>query len=275
MKIYQPVSPESLATMTTQDIRDHFLMENLWAIDAATFHYVDDRMIVGGLFPIKQLVSLTDPSFFSPKEFLEHREVAFVNLGGEATVNADGVIYRLKRLDVLYLGKGQKDVVVASVIPDHPAKIYVVSTVAEVSHPNQLIQYETLTPLSLGTSAEANTRSLYKIIHPNGVKSSRLMLGMTFLKPGSVWNTMPPHTHLKRMETYLYFDMAPKQIVVHLLGEPHATKHLIVKNEQAVISPNYSIHSGVGTQAYAFIWAMSGENQSFDDMQKIEPENLK
>jgi 4-deoxy-L-threo-5-hexosulose-uronate ketol-isomerase len=275
MKIKPIVSKQELSELSTNGIRDSFLIDSLFLTDQLSLNYLEDRMIVGGVFLKEKTLVLEDSTFFSNSFFLENREVALVGLAGEALIEIDGQVFDLKPLDTLYIGRGHLLIKMSTKNKEFPAKIYIVSTIAEVQHPIKLTSLHHLKASHLGQSQDANMRKLYKIIYPDGVRSSRLMLGMTFLESGSVWNTMPPHTHQKRMETYLYFNLAPEQIVCHLMGEPNATRHVIVKNEEVVISPSYSIHSGVGTQAYAFIWCMSGENQSFEDMQKVQPKDLK
>lgn len=275
MIVYASVSSRELSTFTTEQIRQHFLIEGLFKPNELTLNYLEDRMIVGGAMPTNQPILIQDLNFFKDGYFLEHRELAMFNLGGIARIEVDNTNFSLDRHSTLYIGRGHRLVKVYAQDLNNPPKLYLVSTVAEVQHPNTLVHLSDITPMKLGSQLDCNTRLLYKIIHPAGIKSSRLMLGITLLEPGNVWNTMPPHTHMKRMESYMYFNLPAHHTVVHLLGEPHATRHVMVQNEQVVISPNYSIHSGVGTQNYAFVWAMSGENQSFDDMQKVTPESLK
>jgi 4-deoxy-L-threo-5-hexosulose-uronate ketol-isomerase len=275
MIIKQNISNKEVTTLDTHGLRQAFLIDSLFLNDQFSFYYLEDRMIVGGVVLVDKTMLLEDTSFFPKSYFLENREVAFVNLGGEALIEVDGQPYHLIHLDTLYIGKNHKLITLRAFQPSSPAKIYIVSTVSETQHPTKQVSLSQMKANQLGQTQDANMRKLYKIIYPEGIKSSRLMLGMTFLEPGSVWNTMPPHTHQKRMETYLYFNLPTDHVVVHLMGEPNATRHIVVKNEELVISPNYSIHSGVGTQAYAFIWCMSGENQSFDDMKKILPTELK
>jgi 4-deoxy-L-threo-5-hexosulose-uronate ketol-isomerase len=274
--IIKPIlSKSEMSRLDTNGIRESFLIESLFLPDQLSLHYLEDRMIVGGAILKEKTLVLEDSGFFANSFFLENREVALVNLGGDALIEVDGQTFTLKRLDTLYIGRGFRMVKLMAKNVAFPAKIYIVSTIAEIQHPIKLMSFSELNANQLGQTQDANMRKLFKIIYPGGIISSRLMLGMTFLEPGSVWNTMPPHTHQKRMETYLYFNLPPDQIVCHLMGEPEATRHVIVKNEELVISPSYSIHSGVGTQAYAFIWCMSGENQSFDDMQKVMAKDLK
>jgi 4-deoxy-L-threo-5-hexosulose-uronate ketol-isomerase len=275
MNIKPIVSKNEMSRLDTNGIRESFLIESLFLPDQLSLHYLEDRMIVGGAILKEKTLLLEDHGFFANSFFLENREVALVNLSGDALIEVDGQTFTLKHLDTLYIGRGYRMVKLMAKNVAFPAKIYIVSTIAEIQHPIKLMSFSELNANQLGQTQDANMRKLYKIIYPGGIKSSRLMLGMTFLEPGSVWNTMPPHTHQKRMETYLYFNLPLDQIVCHLMGEPQATRHVIVKNEELVISPSYSIHSGVGTQAYAFIWCMSGENQSFDDMQKVMAKDLK
>jgi 4-deoxy-L-threo-5-hexosulose-uronate ketol-isomerase len=198
-----------------------------------------------------------------------------INVGGRGTIRVDGKAYDLANLDCLYVGMGAKNVTFESADRSAPAKFFLLSCPAHATYPTTLARKEEANPVHLGSQATANQRTIYQYIHPKGIKSCQLVMGFTHLAEGSVWNTMPPHTHSRRTEIYFYFDVAPNQVVSHFMGPPENTRHLFVHNEQAVLSPAWSIHCGCGTQAYKFIWAMAGENQVFDDMDKVGPLELR
>ncbi|NJL27907.1 MAG: 5-dehydro-4-deoxy-D-glucuronate isomerase, partial [Thermoanaerobaculia bacterium] len=205
----------------------------------------------------------------------ERRELGILNIGGAGTVTVDGVEYPLANRDALYVGRGSKTIGFASDAAETPARYYLVSFPAHTAYPTTLVRPSDTEPVRLGSAETANQRTLYKLIHPGGVKSCQLVMGFTVLEPGSVWNTMPPHTHERRMEVYLYFDMPADARVFHFMGRAEATRHLVVASGQAVISPSWSIHCGAGTGAYTFCWAMGGENQAFDDMDFLTLAQLK
>lgn len=269
------VHPYDFKTYTTQQVRNEFLIENLFEYGKQkTVYSHPDRVIIGGICPDK-------PAFFeSGKEiasdfFLQRREVGIINIGGKGVIKADGTEYSLNTKDGLYIGMGIKEVIFSSEDINNPAKFYFISTPAHTAYPVQKINIAATEPLYLGSSKESNKRILYKLIHPQGVKSCQLVMGMTILEPGSVWNTMPCHTHERRVEVYLYFGLSGDNAVFHFMGEPDETRHIVLRNEEAVISPSWSIHSGAGTGSYTFIWAMAGENQAFDDMDAIKTGGLK
>ena len=233
-----------------------------------------DRIIVGGFCPV-QSIRLEAGKEIGADFFLQRREIGIINIGPAGTVTVDGVAYQLEQTDGLYIGMGAKEVVFSSLDANNPAKFYWNSTPAHANYPTQLIRREQVQPNRLGTKQQANERTIYKYIHPQGAKSCQLVMGMTVLEPGSVWNTMPCHTHDRRMEVYFYLNMPNDATVFHLMGEPSETRHIIMRNEEAVISPSWSIHSGVGTANYTFIWGMAGENQIFDDMDHVAMKDLK
>ncbi|XEC94156.1 5-dehydro-4-deoxy-D-glucuronate isomerase [Paenibacillus tarimensis] len=277
MEVRHATNPTDIKTYTTERLRKDFLIENLFQEGQVTMVYTHyDRMIVGGAVPTKEPLLVEDTETLKTDFFLERREVAFLNIGGgEAVIIADGETHELGKLDALYVGKGVKDVQLASKDAANPAKIYFCSALAHASLPTKKMLIDNANPLHLGSSETSNERTIYQYIHADGVQSCQLMLGVTMFKPGSVWNTMPAHVHDRRMEAYLYFDMQPDTRIVHLMGEPSETRHLIVANEQAIISPPWSVHSGAGTSSYSFCWSMAGENYTFKDMDFVPMDQLK
>jgi 4-deoxy-L-threo-5-hexosulose-uronate ketol-isomerase len=271
-------SPDAHAyrTMTNSELRKHFLIDSLFGPDAVPMTYSDvDRSITGSAVPMRGALELTaSKKEMAAEYFLERREIGIINIGGKGIVFADGVSYALAQKDCLYLGRGTKSVTFRSDSAAQPAKFYFVSFPAHATYPSVHVRSSEAEPSRLGSQQDANKRTINKYIHPNGVKSCQLVMGLTELEEGSVWNTMPVHTHQRRSEIYMYFNMEKDAMVVHLLGEPSETKHLIVRDGQAVISPSWSIHSGAGTRNYSFIWAMGGENQVFDDMDWVSAGNL-
>ena len=256
--------------MTTQELRSNFLCEDLMidnAVQLVYSHY--DRMIVGGAKPVDEIVELPNHPELKADYFLERRELGIINVGGAGQVTADGENFAVNKLDCLYLGKGMKKISFRSLGERTPAIFYFLSAPAHQSHPNRLMKKEEASPVTIGETKTANHRTIYKYIHADGIKSAQLVMGLTVLAEGSVWNTMPPHTHTRRMEAYFYFDVPDGQRVVHLMGEPQETRHLIVANNQAIISPPWSIHAGSGTSNYGFIWGMAGENYVYTDMDAV------
>ncbi len=262
--------------MTTEELRGNFLVENLFAAGAITMIYSDvDRAIIGGIVPLKEpLKLLASKKEMAAEYFCERREVGIINIGGEGTISVDGTIFSLQKNDVLYIGRGSKEVTFFSISADAPAQFYLMSYPAHKEYPTALAKFTDAEPQPLGSAADANKRTIYKYIHLNGIKSCQLVMGMTILDEGSVWNTMPSHTHVRRSEVYMYFDLRSDSMVFHFMGEPDQTRNIIVRNGQAVISPSWSIHSGAGTRNYAFVWAMGGENQEFSDMDAIPMKDL-
>jgi 4-deoxy-L-threo-5-hexosulose-uronate ketol-isomerase len=276
MDMRYPSHPDKVKHFSTAQLRDEFLIPTLFTDDAVTMVYSHiDRVIVGGACPVSNTLDLKA----SPKEigadfFLQRREIAVVNVGGNGKVIADGTGYDLCKLDGLYVGMGTQTLQFTSDKPEQPAHFYFVSTPAHMTYPTVHIPISSAEPVHLGSPSSSNERTINKYIHPDGVKSCQLVMGVTLLEPNNMWNTMPAHTHARRMEVYFYFDLNQDQVVFHLMGEPHETRHLVVRNEQAVISPSWSIHSGMGTGNYAFIWAMAGENQTFSDMDAVAMSDL-
>ncbi len=276
MEVRYATNPTDFKTYTTERLRKEFLIENLFQDDKLAMVYTHyDRMIVGGIVPVKQRLELEAADALKTEYFLERREIGFINIGGDGMIEVEGQSYELSRLDALYVGKGNEKVSFSSMDPSNPARLYFCSAPAHAVIPVQQASLEKATPNHLGSVENSNERTLYQYIHADGLQSCQLMMGVTVMKSGSVWNTMPAHTHDRRMEAYLYFDVQEDARVFHFMGEPEETRHLVVKNEQAVISPSWSIHSGAGTRNYAFIWAMAGENYTFKDMDIVPMDRLK
>lgn len=268
-------NPEDARHYTTEKLRGEFLIEGLFREDTVKMVYShSDRVIAGGVMPLGP-VRLIAGNELRAEYFLERREMGIINIGAAGIVAVDGRDFELGPKDGLYIGKGAKDIVFASSNPNAPAKFYFISTPAHMEYPTEKIEIKNAEPAKMGSSEESNSRTIYKYIHPAGVKSCQLVMGMTILKPGSVWNTMPCHTHDRRMEVYLYFNLPKDALVFHFMGEPGETRHIVVRNEEAVISPSWSVHSGCGTCNYAFIWGMAGENQIFSDQDLVPMKNLK
>ncbi|MBN2982802.1 5-dehydro-4-deoxy-D-glucuronate isomerase [Cohnella algarum] len=277
MDIRHSTHPEDMKRYDTEQLRKHYLIEKLFEADRLHMTYShEDRLIIGGAQPVNETIALDAGDQLKTEYFLERREIGFVNIGhGDAVVTADGERYELGKLDTLYVGKGVRDVKLSSKDAANPAKLYFCSAPAHAVIPARKVSIQEANTLYLGSQETSNERELNQIIHGGGIQSCQLMMGITVLKPGSVWNTMPSHVHDRRMEAYLYFDLAEDARVFHMMGQPQETRHLVVANEQAIISPAWSIHSGVGTSNYTFIWAMAGENYTFTDMDVVPPSELK
>ena len=265
---------------TTQETRKEFLIEKLFVADEVVPVYSHvDRMVTVGIMPVSEKVSLDKGidiwANFGTHFFLERRELGMFNVGGEGTVTVDGVVYELGYKDCLYITMGAKEVFFESKNTDAPAKFYIVSAPAHCSYETRLIKIADAAKKPLGALETSNKRVINQFIHPDVLKTCQLSMGMTVLEPGSVWNTMPAHTHERRMEVYFYFEVPENNVVFHMMGEGQETRHIVMQNEQAVISPSWSIHAGAGTSNYTFIWAMGGENQAFDDMDVIPTTELK
>lgn len=261
--------------MTTEQLRAAFMIEKVLRKDSIKFTFTDlDRMAVAGLEPGTSPIELTNDPETGRGSFLERRELGVLNVGGPGKITADGKTFDLDTHDCLYVSMGTKQVSFVSNDSAKPAKFFMLSCPAHQAYPTTKAAKKDANLLNLGTQATANKRTICQYIHENGIKSCQLVMGFTEFAEGSVWNTMPPHTHSRRTEIYFYFDLG-SNIVVHLMGEPQNTRHLIITEGQAILSPQWSIHSGVGTGAYRFIWAMAGENQRFDDMDKINPAEMR
>lgn len=269
-------SPQEVAKMSTQEIRENFLIEDLMQDDKFSFTYSHyDRAIVGSVVPVSKSMELPNFDSLRSNYFLERRELGIINIGGPGEVLADGVSFEINRLDAVYLGMGTKSITFKSNDQKYPAKYYLFSTPAHQTYPSDLIKKAEASPVNIGSKETANERSIYKYIYLQGKRSCQLVMGLTLLQPGSVWNTMPAHTHDRRMEAYFYFDLPTDQVVFHYMGQPQETRHLVVQNEQAIISPPWSVHSGCGTSNYGFIWAMGGENQDYSDMDPVQINELR
>lgn len=276
MEVRYSVSPKEGKHMTTSELRENFLIENLFVPDEIKFIYSHvDRIIVGAAVPTTKPLTIEGSKELGSDYFLERREMGVINIGGAGVIVVDGKRVDMETKAGLYIGKETKEVSFESVDATNPAKFYINSAPAHAVYPLHKIGYADANKRYLGTPEEANVRTLNQYIHPDVCKSCQLSMGMTELQPGSLWNTMPSHTHERRMEVYLYFDMSDNDVVFHMMGQPQETRHIVMKNEEAVISPSWSIHSGVGTRAYTFIWGMVGENQNFDDMDHIQTKDLK
>ena len=276
MELRTAASPKDVKHYTTERLREEFLIDDLFQVDDIKLVYSHiDRIITGSAVPVKGELVLTAGDELRAEYFLQRREMGVINIGGKGTITIDGTVYELDYKDGIYIGMGAKDIRFASADAAVPAKFYINSAPAHTSYPTVKIKPEDCVTVELGSLEGANHRVIRKSILPGQVESCQLVMGMTQLMPGSVWNTMPCHTHDRRMEVYLYFDMPEDALVFHYMGEPTETRHLIMRNQEAVISPSWSIHSGCGTQAYTFIWGMVGENQDFDDMDACQIKDLK
>lgn len=276
MDIRYSVHPNEFKRMTSEEVRNEFLIEKIFEADLINMTYTHvDRVIAGGAMPVNKVLTLEAGKEIGADYFLEKREIGIINVGGKGYVIADQEKFELDKRDGLYVGMGVKDLRFESIDSNNPAKFYFLSAPAHQKYPIQKIDIKSASPLHLGSLSESNERTIYKYIHPEGVKSCQLVMGMTILEPNNVWNTMPAHTHERRMEVYFYFDMSDNAVVFHLMGQPQETRHIVVRNEQAVISPSWSIHSGVGTKSYTFIWGMAGENQSYTDQDAVSMDSLK
>ncbi len=265
---------------TTEETRNEFLISNLYQADQVTAVYSHvDRMVTLGCMPVNETVSIDKGidvwANFGTEYFLERREIGIFNIGGAGTITVDGTVYELGYKDCLYITKGAKEVLFASADAAAPAKFYMVSAPAHCSYETKLIKIKDANKRPLGAMETSNKRVINQFIHPDVLKTCQLSMGMTVLDPGSVWNTMPSHTHERRMEIYMYFEVPENNVVFHMMGEGKETRHIVMQNEEAVISPSWSIHSGAGTSNYTFIWAMGGENQAFDDMDNIPTTELR
>ncbi|HVS01114.1 MAG TPA: 5-dehydro-4-deoxy-D-glucuronate isomerase [Thermoanaerobaculia bacterium] len=276
MKVRYTADPVRFDRMSTEEIRESFLVDTLFAEDRISLVYSSaDRAIVGSAVPATRTLSLEPAPELRAATFCERRELGVLNIGGPGTVTVDGAEHLLAARDGLYVGRGSKAITFASDSVEAPARYYLLSFPAHVAYPTVRIRQSEAEAVRLGSRESANQRTLYKLIHPGGARSCQLVMGFTVLEPGSVWNTMPPHTHERRMEVYLYFDLPADGRVFHFMGRPEATRHLVVAEGQAVISPAWSIHCGAGTGAYTFCWGMGGENQDFADMDPLTLDQLR
>ncbi|CAN7187978.1 5-dehydro-4-deoxy-D-glucuronate isomerase [Paraburkholderia sp. SIMBA_054] len=278
MEVRQSINSEYAKTLDTTGLRKEFLVEKVFEPDALALTYSHiDRIIVGGAFPQTRAVEVPSSlgKSIGVSYLLERRELGAINIGGDGWVEADGKRFAVRNEEAIYVGKGTQSLTFGSDDPAHPAKFYLNCAPAQATYPTRTITLAEASPQTLGDPATSNRRTIYKFIVPEVLPTCQLSMGMTKLEPGSLWNTMPCHTHERRMEVYFYFNVADDAAVFHMLGEPQETRHILVHNEQAVISPSWSIHSGVGTRAYTFIWGMIGENQVFSDMDHLAVRDLR
>jgi 4-deoxy-L-threo-5-hexosulose-uronate ketol-isomerase len=270
MRIMQMADAVRYRTMTTEELRDTFLVSDLFQPARITLTYVDlDRTVIGSAVPSAGPLRLPTDDALKAEYFTERRELGILNIGGAGKITVSGLQYDLERLDALYVGRGNEEVIFSSIDPGKPAEFYLLSYPAHEAHATQLVRSAGVERVKLGAPETANAREITKLIHLEGVRSCQLVMGFTQLASGSVWNTMPPHTHMRRSEVYLYFDIAEAERVVHMMGPAKETRHLVVANKQAVVSPGWSIHAGVGTTNYTFCWGMGGENQVYSDMDAL------
>ncbi|MCA1175184.1 MULTISPECIES: 5-dehydro-4-deoxy-D-glucuronate isomerase [unclassified Pantoea] len=272
MDVRQSIHTEHAKNLDTAGLRREFLIEKIFDADNYTLTYSHiDRIIIGGVMPVQQSVTIGEEvgKQLGVSYFLERRELGVINIGGPGLIDVDGKTWEVGHQEALYVGQGAKSVVFRSSDASHPAKFYYNSAPAHTRYPDKKITLEDAVKATLGDAATSNRRTINKFIVPDVLPTCQLTMGLTRLDDGNLWNTMPCHTHERRMEVYFYFDMADDSAVFHMMGQPQETRHLLVHNEQAVISPSWSIHAGVGTQRYTFIWGMVGENQVFDDMDHV------
>ncbi|MBP1708919.1 MAG: 4-deoxy-L-threo-5-hexosulose-uronate ketol-isomerase [Deltaproteobacteria bacterium] len=276
MDIRYAIHPDQMKSFDTQALRKHFLVEGLFERNKVNMVYSHvDRIIVGGICPTDQEVGLQVTKELGVDFFLQRREVGIINVGSKGTVSVDGKEYDLENKECLYIGMGLKEVLFKSSDRNRPAKFYFNSAPAHAAYPLMKLTMKDVQRLHLGAPEKGNVRTINQFVHPSVLKTCQLVMGLTMLEPNSMWNTMPCHTHDRRMEVYFYFDLPEDAVVFHIFGEPHETRHLVVRNEQAVISPSWSIHSGVGTSHYSFIWGLVGEYQTFTDMDDVPMPALK
>ena len=268
--------PDDVRKYNTEELRKAFLIEGLFIKEEINLVYsMYDRLIVGGAMPVKQKLALEPVDELKAKGFLDRREIGIINIGGDAEINAGETVYQLGYKEALYLGMGTMNVIFKSVDPEKPAKLYFNSAPAHHSYPSRKITKADGETVVLGNLEGSNHRAVNKLLVNSVLQTCQLQMGMTELKPGSVWNTMPVHTHNRRMEAYFYFEVPEKQAICHFMGEPDETRHIWMKNEDAVLSPAWSIHSAAGTSNYTFIWGMAGENLDYGDMDVRHPDTLK
>ena len=277
MKSYYPNHPDDVRHYDTMELREKFLMEEVFEVDKVVLGYTHfDRMVFGGIMPSKKELKLDDIEYLATDFFFARREGGIINIGGgSATLNVDGTEYTLNNQDAIYISMGTKEVTFKAVDAANPPKLYLASTPAHKAYPTTVVTLEKANKVHLGADDTANKRTINQYIVPGIVEACQLVMGMTNFAPGNVWNTMPAHTHDRRMEVYLYFNMEADTKIFHFMGEPTETRHLLMSNEQAVISPSWSIHAGCGTGQYSFIWAMGGENMLFTDMDHVAMGDLR
>lgn len=268
--------PQDFKSYDTEKIRQEFHIEHVFVKNEISLVYsMNDRYIVGGAMPVTKSLNLETVDELKAEQFLDRREMGIINVGGDAVIEASGKVYKIGFKEALYLGKGTKDVVFKSVDSKNPAKLYINSAPAHHTYPSKKVTLAEAEVVVLGNMESANHRTVNKLLVNSVIETCQLQMGMTELKPGSVWNTMPVHTHNRRMEAYFYFEVPEKQAICHFMGDPDETRHIWMKNDQAVLSPSWSIHSAAGTSNYTFIWGMAGENLDYGDMDVRQPDTLK
>jgi len=276
MEIRNAVSPEEAKKFDTTQLRDAFLIEDLFTPGNVRLVYSHiDRIIVGGAMPGAKELALSAGKEIGADSFLENRELGLINIGPAGTVTVDGREYAMDTRDGLYIGRGAKDIRLSSADKGSPARFYFLSAPAHTAYPTKKVSLGDAKQVHLGDRKDSNVRTIYQYIHPAVLESCQLLMGMTILEPENIWNTMPTHTHDRRMEVYFYFNVPEDALVFHYMGQPEETRHLVVRNEQAVINPSWSIHAGAGTTNYTFIWGMVGENQTFTDMDGVPMDKLR
>jgi 4-deoxy-L-threo-5-hexosulose-uronate ketol-isomerase len=276
MKTRLMADPVRYPTMTTAQIRETFLVDSLHEPGELRSVYVDlDRAVVGMAAPLKSPIPLIADETLRAKDFAERRELGVLNIAGSGVIHAGNESYALRNLDCLYIGRGAKQIRFESTDPDCPAVFYLLSYPAHTSHPTRLVRKDQASPVELGSARTCNHRTVCKYIYLDGAQSCQLVMGVTHLHPGSAWNTMPAHRHLRRSEIYMYFNLAQEARVFHLMGPAEETRHIVMQNREVVVSPGWSIHAGIGTQAYSFCWGMGGENQDYGDMDPVPLESLR
>jgi len=269
-------SPRETSVLDTEELRDAFLLEEMFAIGELRLVYTDlDRAVVGGAIPTDKALELPSDDALKAEFFCERRELGVLNIGDTGTITVDGTAHEIGRHDCFYIGRGSREVSFASADSANPAVFYLVSYPAHTTYPTTKATRADANRVELGSRDEANERTIFQYVHENGIKSCQLVMGFTEFKPGSIWNTMPCHTHARRSEVYCYFDVPPAHRVLHMMGEPQETRPLWVADRQVVLSPPWSIHCGCGTASYRFCWAMGGENQAFTDMDRVEISELR
>jgi 4-deoxy-L-threo-5-hexosulose-uronate ketol-isomerase len=267
MTIRYAIGPNETKPFSTDQLRENFLVSSLMQDDKVQLVYTHyDRVIIGGAKPVSKSLNLPNHPELKAEYFLERREIGVINVGGAGTVTADGETFHLNKLDCVYIGKGTKEVSFKSDNAGEPAVYYLLSSPAHATWPNSKFTKEQAAPVVLGAAETSNNRTVYKYIHLDGIRSCQLVMGLTVLETGSVWNSVPPHTHTRRMEVYFYFDLGEQHRIFHFMGEPQQTRHIAMANHEAVISPPWSTHFGCGTSNYGFIWGMAGENLAYTDM---------
>ncbi len=276
MQVRYESSPREVERMNTRELRENFLVETVFSDDAVELVYSHyERLIVGGAKPVSKALILPTYDALKSDYFLERRELGIINVGGKGKVTTDGTAWELDKLSCLYVGRGTETVKFESEDPASPALFYLLSAPAHKQYPVTLYTKEQAFPMTIGAPETSNHRTVYKYIHADGIDSCQLVMGLTILHNGSIWNTMPPHVHDRRAEIYLYFDVNENHGVMHFMGKPDETRHMWLRNHQAIISPPWSIHSGAGSASYSFIWGMGGENKDYTDMDFVDLKDLK